>query len=214
MVSFVAAFAAGAFVAAGCSASHATPSTSAISQRYQAAVDPANARITTIVQQSLSYVHGSPASLISAVSPTESTLKKSVQDLNSISAPQPLHRDIQDVATALNTVIGDLTTLKTDSSTNLQPDIAILVADAGRVAAAENVVSLALALLTSGTTVPPAPLIIPTTTTTTTTTVPVAVHRATTTTSSTVAKTTTTTVRRTTTTTEPTTTVAQETTTT
>jgi hypothetical protein len=189
----------------GCSraSSNSGPATApitTISQRYQAAVDPANAALAAMLQRALAYSGGSPAEIDSATPATETSLKNTARQLRGIRAPEPLHRDIVDVMNSMNTLIADLTTLSRAKGNEIQPDIARLVADAGRESASDTLVRLAITQLTSPTTLP-AELLVPSTTSapTTTTTSP---RRTTTTrpkTSTTAVRTSTTVVHTTTT---------------
>ena len=134
-----------------------------ISQRYQAAADPANGALAAMLKRALAYGGGSTADLDSAVAPTSTSLKDAVRLLRGIGAPAPLHRDIVDVMSSMNTLVDDLTTLGRAKGNDVQPGIARLVADAGRESAADTLVRLAITQLTSPTTLPAEPLVTTTT---------------------------------------------------
>jgi hypothetical protein len=193
-----------AFVGCSRASSNGGPVTAPIpiiSQRYAAAVDPANAALAAMLNRALGYSGGSTADLDSTVPATATSLKNAARQLRGIGAPEPLHRDIGDVMNSMNTVVDDLTALSKAKGNEIQPDVARLVADAGRESAADNLVRLAIAQLTSPTTLPAEPLVtatIPPTTAASTTS-----PRRTTTTrpkaSTTIARTSTTVLRTTTT---------------
>lgn len=180
----------------------------AVSQRYGAAVDPAHSVLTATVSKALSYSGGSTSSLDSSVPPTVNALRRASAQLGGIVAPAPINRDILDVAKAMNLVVADLNAMAAARDSDVQPAIALVVADSGRESAADNLVRLALAQPSTASAAPAIPVVAETTvpdTTTTPTTLP---SRATTTA---VARTTTTAVARTTTTTRPATTTTLKT---
>ncbi|MDQ1366963.1 MAG: hypothetical protein QOE57_3005 [Acidimicrobiaceae bacterium] len=134
-----------------------------ISQRYRAAVDPANGALAAMLKRALAYAGGSTADLDSAVPPTATGLKNAARLLRGIGAPEPLHRDIVDVTNSMNTLVDDLNALGRAKGNDVQPGIAHLVADAGRESAADTLVRLAITQLTSPTTLPAEPLVTSTT---------------------------------------------------
>jgi hypothetical protein len=162
---------------AGCSRSGKTANAASlplvtVGQRYTAAVDPATAALTAMLHRALGYSGGSTTDIDSGVAPTTTALNSAAHQVGAIAAPAPLHRDIQDVASALNVVVKDLSALGAARGNDVQPAIARLVADAGREAAADNLVRTTLVQLTTPTTAPPPtlePPTLPTTTTSTTT---------------------------------------------
>ncbi|MDQ6614834.1 MAG: hypothetical protein M3083_08825 [Actinomycetota bacterium] len=159
-------------VVAGCRGSHATLSVADVSQRYQSAMDPANRALSDMVNRALAYNGGSPAQLDSAASPTAGSLNKAAGQVSGISAPALVRRDIQDVASALHVLVGDLNTLGAARGSDVQPEIARLVADAGREAAADNLVRVALSESANPPAIPapqPAAVEVPTTVADTTT---------------------------------------------
>ncbi|HEX3425941.1 MAG TPA: hypothetical protein VHT30_07400 [Acidimicrobiales bacterium] len=180
------------FVLAGCGGGSNKKSNydvASIGQKFDAAVAPADTDLSEVVAKALALASGSKASLQPLISPTQSQLGKAVRQLNAISAPETLQQDIGTVATDMTSVISDLTAVGAATGPAVQPATAKLVADAGRVSAAENVVQLALmqAENTAPTTVAPL-LPAPTTTVpvTSTTRAPTShSHRTTTTTSAT-----------------------------
>lgn len=206
--------------------SKAALSLAIISQRYHAAVQPANAATSDVAGRALAYQGGSTASLDSSLPPAVTTLQSSAHALDvldALTAPVPLQQAIVTVAGSLNSLVQDMTTLQGAQGGAVQPAIARVVADAGREAAADNAVGLLLTLL--ATPLAPAttsliPLPAGSTTTSTTAAATTTTSAATTTTLSTATATTmprpsTTTVPRTTTTPPTTaTTIAPATTTT
>jgi hypothetical protein len=193
----------------GCSGQHkvsATASLATISQRYETSVDPAHASLNAAVSRMLAYQGGSTSDVDAALPPTVNILRRAAGQLNAISAPAPIRLDIVDVAKAMTVVVADLNALSAARGSDVQPAIALVVADAGRESAADNLVRLALAQPTqaAATPTPEVPVVavttVPDTTTTQSATVPA---RSTTTTR----LTTTTAVARTSTTSKPTTTL-------
>jgi hypothetical protein len=163
---------AGAAALAGCGGSGHTSNVAAIpiaivSQRYTAAADPANAALTSLVKRALAYGGGSTADLDAAVSATAAVLKTAAGRVGAIAAPQPLRADIVDVAGAMNVVAGDLTPLRAARGNDVSPAIARFVADAGREAAADNLVRVLIVQITTPTTEAPPTIAAPSTTTTT-----------------------------------------------
>jgi hypothetical protein len=157
---------------AGCSSSGtagngASLPLATIDQRYTAAVDPANAALAAMLHRALAYSGGPTTDIDSAVPPTSTALSNAAHQVRAIAAPAPLRRDIVDVANALNVVVKDSATLGSARGNDVQPAIARLVADAGREAAADNLVRQTLIQLTTPTTAPPPtlePATLPTTT--------------------------------------------------
>lgn len=136
--------------AAACSAgSHngvtAPVSPAVVAQRYQAAVDPANTAVNSVYKRALAYSGGTPSGLDALVSPTVAVLKKAASQLRAISAPQPVHGQILAVASSIDLVVSDLNALKGVRGSDVESDVTRLIADAGREAAADNVVRLQLA---------------------------------------------------------------------
>jgi hypothetical protein len=199
---------------AGCRGSrhsgHSTVALAVVSQRYQAAVGPANTAVAAMLQQALAY-STAPTNLSPTATSTVTVVKKASSQLNAIAAPEPPKKDIVAVASAMDGVVADLTTLATAKGGDIEPDIARFVADAGRLTAAETVVQEELALLSAPTTAPldTTPIdTAPPDTQTTATSVPTATSTSVVSTSTTTVRPTTTTVPRTTTTRSTTTTTA------
>ncbi len=153
---------------AGCSrngtANGGPASLVAVSQRYGAAVDPAHSVLTDTVSKALSYSGGSTSSLDASVPPTVSALRRASAQLGGIAAPAPINRDILDVAKAMNVVVADLNAMAAARGSDVQPAIALVVADSGRESAADNLVRLALAQPSTASAAPAFPVVAETTT--------------------------------------------------
>jgi len=183
------------------SASQATVPVAQLSQRYEAAVAPANAALTTFFTQAVAYSGGPAKGLDALAQRSEPPVKNAAGQLSHVAASGPLRLDIADVASALDAVGRDLTALLAATGAGVEPSVAALVADIGRESAADGLVKLALTAAATPTSLPSV-------------TVPPATDATVADTTTTVE--TTTTVRRRTTTTRPartTTTVARTTTT-
>ena len=192
--SLTAALLAVAVVVAGCSSSGKGSTTGVgslttlsqgaaqtINQRYQSAVQPANTALSEAVNQAEQLVTGSKANAASFVPSTQSALNKAVKSLTDIGGPSTLKVDLNGVAAAMTAVIGDLTAVSTASGSGLAMAISKLVADSGKVSAAENVAQLDVSQL-SQELAPQAPLLpAPTTTVPLSTTTLHGSHRTTTT---------------------------------
>lgn len=110
-----------------------------INQRLQNAVQPANTALSGVVAQALGVSSSGKGNLQASLGPAESALNRSVKSLQAISGPPALRSDLNDVASSMNTVIGDLQGLNSASGSAQSQAISKLVADSGKVSAAENV---------------------------------------------------------------------------
>lgn len=176
-----------AFVLAGCGGGKKTNyDVASIGQKFDTAVAPADTDLSKVVAKALALASGSKASLKPLIPPTKTQLGKAVRQLNAISAPPTLQQDIGIVASDMTSVISDLTAVGAATGPAIQPATAKLVADAGRVSAAENVVQLALTQAENAPPTTVAPLLpAPTTTVPVTSTPTSHSHKATTTTTAT-----------------------------
>jgi hypothetical protein len=105
--------------------------------------------------QALAFTGGPPAALDTAARRTETVVTTAGHRAAAIAAPALIQRDIADVVAALDAVGSDLAVLAKATGNDIQPAIARVVADAGREAAADTVVRLALKDATTPTTFPP-----------------------------------------------------------
>jgi hypothetical protein len=110
-----------------------------INQRLQNAVQPANTALSGVVAQAVGVSSSGTGNLKASLGPAESTLNRSVKALRAISGPAILRSDLNDVVNSMNTVIGDLQGLNSASGSAQSQAISKLVADSGKVSAAENV---------------------------------------------------------------------------
>lgn len=157
--SLIAAVMAIAVVVSGCSSggkakggSHTVTTLSqgaavSLNQRLQDAVQPANAALSQVVAQALQVSSGGKADLQPSLPPAESALNKSVKALQGISGPAALRSDLNNVVSGMNAVIGDLMGLSSASGSGQSQAISKLVADSGKVSAAENVAQLEVSQL-------------------------------------------------------------------
>jgi hypothetical protein len=139
---------------------------SQVEQRYDAAIGPANTAIASLETQAVAAgAGGSAKGLASASGNTSGVLQKAAGQVSGISAAPPLEKDMADVVKALNNLVTDLAALSSARGADVPPAAARYVADAGREAAADELVKLALIAATTPTTLPP-PTVAPDTTTT------------------------------------------------
>jgi len=118
-----------------------------INQRVQGAVQPANTALSEVVAQALGVASGGKGNLQASLPPAESALNRAVKDLQGISGPAVLRSDLNEVESSMNTVIGDLQGLSSASGSAQSQAISKLVADSGKVSAAENVAQLEVSQL-------------------------------------------------------------------
>lgn len=138
---------------------------SQVEQRYESAIGPANTAIASLVTQAVAVgAGGSGKGLATAAGRSSGVLQKAASQVSGISAAAPLKKDMADVVKALSVLVNDLATLSSARGADVPAAAARYVADAGREAAADELVKLALIAATTPTTQPPPTTLPPATT--------------------------------------------------